>query len=70
MEWSDQENRQYISFLRDNLELAKDEELRKKYQIFAMMSKVIPTRKSNQIKSRHQKLCKKYGSLDKILEAL
>lgn len=47
-----------------------DEFSRKKYQVYMHMSKFMKTRNHNQIKSHHQKMMMKYGSIDHIIKGI
>lgn len=68
--WTLLEHQSYIDFFREHSYFAHDKLLRKSKKMFKMMSRHIQTRDPKQIKSHHQKLMGKYGSLDNILAKL
>lgn len=65
--WTIIEHKNYIRFFNDHSYFAHDKDLRKAKKMFKMMSAYIHTRNHIQIKSHHQKLMVKYGSLDNVI---
>jgi len=51
------------------LDILVDRELRKKKRIFRLIAVSIPTKSSKQVKSHHQKLMHRHGSLQKIISS-
>jgi len=68
--WTLRENMRYLLFLEEFIHLFKDEETRKKNQVFSRMMKFIRSRKTSQCKSHHQKMLKIYKTSESIIEHL
>lgn len=68
--WRYDENYAYITYLSNFKWAFVDEFSRKKYQVYMHMSKFMKTRNHNQIKSHHQKMMLKYGSIDDIIKGI
>jgi len=57
----------YIVALRKNIKLMRSHKSRKVNKVFKMMSDMIKSRSSVQVKSHHQKLEKKYHNISGII---
>jgi hypothetical protein len=67
--WNPNENEMYLSFIAVNADLMKRQDGKRK-RVFVWMAKVITTRTSSQIKAHHQKLERKYSSVEAIIRHL
>lgn len=65
--WSQEEQRQYYEFLKDNLGYFENKDNRRYDKVFKMMSSKIRTRTSDQCRTHHQKLEARYKKLTKIM---
>ena len=65
--WSLTEKLQYLEFLKTHRTHLTKKELRRTDKIFKEMSKFVETRAADQCRSHHQKMEKKYGSMDAIV---
>ena len=62
--WSLEENKAYVEFLKDNFKAFENEQDRRERKIFLEMSYYLKcTKTPEQCRTHHQKVCKKYGSL-------
>jgi hypothetical protein len=61
--WTSEENGIYIRFFQENPDFVLNKETRKRNKIFVQMGKLIPSRDPKQIKSHHQKLLIKHGTI-------
>ena len=69
--WTPLENKRYSEFLSQNQSLfCLSLEERKKVAIHSQMSQAIKSRTSLQCRSHHQKMLKKYGSIENIVTLL
>ena len=69
--WTPLENKRYQEFLSQNQSLfCLSLEEKKRLAIHSQMSQTIKSRTSLQCRSHHQKMIKKYGSVDKIIALL
>jgi hypothetical protein len=66
--WSLAENLKYKDFLVSNFEFfGVDSKERRQIQIHVQMGKFIGSRNSKQCRSHHQKMLRKYGSIEGII---
>ena len=68
--WSKVEHLQYLTFFDENMESLRENCSNKAKKMFIRMAQYIPTRTASQIKSHHQKLLLKFGSVETILNKL
>ena len=68
--WSFGENTLYVEFLEKNPELFANEKERRKKKCYLEMSKYIMSRNSDQCRIHHQKMRKKYQTIEEIIENL
>lgn len=66
--WNVREKRLYHNFLTEHSQQFIRSELRRSDKIFRSMASYIGTRAPDQCRSHHQKMEKKYGSFQKILD--
>lgn len=66
--WSPQESYQYLSFLKIFHKYFASHETTRYIRIFRRMAKLIISRTSSQIKSHHQKIMKRYGSIENAIQ--
>ena len=68
--WTLRETKIYLNYLQNHKELFVDFRTRKSNKVFVSISKLLKTRKSHQVKSHHQKLMEKHGSIPEIIAFL
>lgn len=68
--WTIDEHRGYLNFFRENMDFSRSHEKRKFDRIFVSMKKYVPSRTHVQIKSHHQKMLVKFGSIETVLDKL
>lgn len=65
--WSSKENKIYVQYLKNNKDMFKDKESRKKGKVLHRLAKLIKKRTYEQVKSHHQKMIIKYHTIDTII---
>ena len=65
--WTSRETRVYLKYLQENEELFVDFKSRKSNKVFLNISKILKSRNANQVKSHHQKMVTKCGSIPSII---
>ena len=68
--WTVRETKIYLSYLENHMELFADYHARKSSKVFLNIAKLLKTRKSHQVKSHHQKMMNKCGSIPNIIALL
>lgn len=68
--WSPEEIYQYGSYLKVFHRFFEYHETTKYLKIFRRMARLIVSRTSRQIKSHHQKVMKRYGSIERAIESI
>lgn len=57
----------YLRFLKANIERMKKTQFRKPYNKFKRMSEYVTSKDSFQCRSHHQKMMKKYNTIEEII---
>ena len=60
----------YLNFLRDYQHMFENAEARKFGKVFTKLASAIGTRESQHVKSKHQKMMRRYKSVDSIIKAI
>lgn len=68
--WSLQESYLYLSYLKVFHRFFENHEMTKYLKIYRRMTTLIVSRTSSQIKSHHQKIMKRYGSIESAIESI
>lgn len=68
--WTNRETKIYLNYLQNHQELFVDYSARKRNKVFLSIARLLKTRKSQQVKSHHQKLMKKCGSFPNLISFL
>ena len=66
-EWTEEENMNYLSFLKKNANLMQGKQSGKLWNMFKRMAKFVKTRNFLQCKSHHQKMLAKFETIPDIL---
>lgn len=71
LRWNEEENRDYVKFVIENMELFVDQVKRKNTMIFTKMAEQLNNGRDNQqCRSHHMKLILKFGNIQKVIEGL
>lgn len=66
-QWTLQENKSYLLYLQQHHHLFKDFKTKKIAKVFVNLAQQVQTRTTVQVKSHHQKMVAKYGSIPNII---
>lgn len=69
-QWTLTESGHYLSFLQQHQKLFQDFKTKKEAKVFVKLAKQIRSRNTSQVKSHHQKMMIKFGSIPNIIIAL